>query len=1037
MTKRLTLVLLLLLALLAPLAHAGTYRPPGGGGSGTTISGLTPSTCLRADDSGTVVSASGDCRAGDSAGTVANFSGIGAGTNTNALIIGTGGSLAPGGSGSITANYATGSGKLDDQDDGGSDPALSEVAILHSIFYGGSQPWVAAGGKLTLDSTVPWPGGVNFSQLTGTEPIWSQAAVANILFTDPAGCPANEWGIDTNQAAGLICSAINFSQLAGGLSGAQLPDFGTPGTFTNMGCNVDAKGRVSGCANGSSTGEANTCTSLGAQLNLCTGKTGVTLNFVTLNASDFDIVANVVSLESDVVRSPRAINTGAGLTGGGNLTIDRTISIPNDGIGPTQVDETATYAFLNLSGKQKRNQTSVNDDDCTGEQGNWWFDTTDQSFEFCDDNSGPPKDFKSGFVTGTIGSTANKVVTSTGSSNGVQATGATLNPAGDTFTLADPGDGSRQWTNTNNTSTIAAPTSGKTSIGPIANRYYKRSSVDGAPVALSEDWLVVLADPNESGSHSCGLQEALTRCNGGAGGCTIRLSGPCTAPARSTWGDQNFFETNGADHVVLDGNGRNAPITWTDNAGTNTTTFIAIEPGSVDVEVKDFAFTGHETCTSTCNKTGAGILVSSTAQDVRIHDNDLTMTEAVTSDTSYGCYRLIWVNGDTSPTPDSVPEQVKITHNTISHSCRGVEIQFGDYVSVIDNDFNMEGRPDDQSTPASFDILKYEGVGDIISQNRFDMALDGYATLPFHTAIGLSNDFGDTAAAATNKSVSITSNQIFGMRGSATVGIDISGYDSATIDGNHFFAGQCSASATRSCYTDEKCADLGGTCNSSASIGIVLTGDATAGNSRNRLNNGVANTFDGFQDNDTTVCPIFITGVTGSDPLENSDNAFSSNIFGLNDATKDGICGDLTIAERNHFSNNTVRGSTNMPLNTDVIHQTCGTVVTQNQDFFAMKLPAGVNGRILRFWCASQAITTAPTYNLDECNSSGASCGHMTAAAITCASGAGQTACASGCTTTLTGASSSDAAADEILQLDSTNVGVATTQWCIDWRERP
>lgn len=43
-----------------------------------------------------------------------------------------------------------------------------------------------------------------------------------------------------------------------------------------------------------------------------------------------------------------------------------------------------------FSGKMDADAGSVNDDDCTGEQGFFWYDDTDSAFEFCNANSGTP-----------------------------------------------------------------------------------------------------------------------------------------------------------------------------------------------------------------------------------------------------------------------------------------------------------------------------------------------------------------------------------------------------------------------------------------------------------------------------------------------------------------------------------------------------------------------------------------------------------------------------------------------------------------------
>ena len=50
----------------------------------------------------------------------------------------------------------------------------------------------------------------------------------------------------------------------------------------------------------------------------------------------------------------------------------------------------ATTGLFAISDKQDRNNVAVDDDDCTGEQGLWWYDTTDSAFEFCNANSGTP-----------------------------------------------------------------------------------------------------------------------------------------------------------------------------------------------------------------------------------------------------------------------------------------------------------------------------------------------------------------------------------------------------------------------------------------------------------------------------------------------------------------------------------------------------------------------------------------------------------------------------------------------------------------------
>lgn len=60
------------------------------------------------------------------------------------------------------------------------------------------------------------------------------------------------------------------------------------------------------------------------------------------------------------------------------------------GSGAAVFGTSPTIATPVLTGKIDRNNVSVDDDDCTGEQGLYWYDTTDSQFEFCNANSGTP-----------------------------------------------------------------------------------------------------------------------------------------------------------------------------------------------------------------------------------------------------------------------------------------------------------------------------------------------------------------------------------------------------------------------------------------------------------------------------------------------------------------------------------------------------------------------------------------------------------------------------------------------------------------------
>ena len=131
--------------------------------------------------------------------------------------------------------------------------------------------------------------------------------------------------------------------------------------FSNGSVTDNSDGTVS-VAGGS--GETNTASNLGNGIGWFASKSGVDLRFKSIASGD----AITITQDAASVR----------------------LSITGNGVNATQIDETADYSFTTLSGKQDRNNSAVNDDDCTGEQGFFWYDTTDSAFEFCNSNSGAP-----------------------------------------------------------------------------------------------------------------------------------------------------------------------------------------------------------------------------------------------------------------------------------------------------------------------------------------------------------------------------------------------------------------------------------------------------------------------------------------------------------------------------------------------------------------------------------------------------------------------------------------------------------------------
>ncbi len=93
--------------------------------------------------------------------------------------------------------------------------------------------------------------------------------------------------------------------------------------------------------------------------------------------------------------------TASNLTPSGTLTNTRICTydsaapdidcdLNSSGTGDVARITTPTIATPILTGKIDRNNVAVDDDDCTGEQGLYWYDTTDSAFEFCNASSGAP-----------------------------------------------------------------------------------------------------------------------------------------------------------------------------------------------------------------------------------------------------------------------------------------------------------------------------------------------------------------------------------------------------------------------------------------------------------------------------------------------------------------------------------------------------------------------------------------------------------------------------------------------------------------------
>lgn len=436
----------------------------------------------------------------------------------------------------------------------------------------------------------------------------------------------------------------------------------------------------------------------------------------------------------------------------------------------------------------------------------------------------------------------------------------------------------------------------------------------GGPLAASfDDAEIVDVDPGEAGSMTCGLQEALARCIGGAS-CILQLRSDttCSLPARITWDSSCAFETNGTDDLWIRGGGPSSVLDFANaHAGetAGNTLFdemLCIEDGSSNIVISDFTLRHSDSCTSGCTLGyGMGINVSDRVEDVRVEQMSWISTQLPTSDLTAPNVFFLRALATGTPAIDHTPKRVSIANNHLSGGSAGViHMLHCEDCSISSNVFDFNGVQEDANPSGTVRAIGiFGGTGYVVTNNVIDLRTDGHAILRWTSGILLAQAQGASALPQEriNSGAVITGNVVRGMRAERHTGILIQGYNYASISDNTFSAGVCASDPLKSCSDCSECGT--GECIAAPSKGIWFESTVIQAGAVGNIDNLV--THNTFTRMSPPGCPAAFNLNSGS-PLSGKHNSIVGNTFELEPATLTGYCGEPSVYSANLWVGNRV-----------------------------------------------------------------------------------------------------------------------------------